>query len=467
MVKISPFKGITYNLDKVNISEVIAPPYDVILPVEQDKLYTVSDYNIVKLILGKEQPDDNESENKYSRAAKYFSDWLNKEILVKSDKPCIYYYIQNYTVSKEKKNELAEKKQSSFSNAPASHSISRKGFIAGNYIETYEEGNVLPHEYTMGGPKQDRLKLMKACNANFSQIFMTYSDPDKEIDKAVKLPEKPIIDVVDDQGIRNIFYAIDDPIIINKIAEIMKDKQVLIADGHHRYETSIAYRDYMREQNPNYGKDDAFNWVMAFYTNLDDENLKVYPTHRIVTRDIDKPGLIENLKKYFDVVEYSFDSFTRESVKEKFVSDIELFSQDNIAFGACFKCEAEVKAQEENKYFIFKLREKQAINKIFDQKGVPEVMRTLDLTLLHKIILSDFMKFSEEDQMKQNGVKYLKKEKEAFEAIETGHAEVVFVMATPSIQLIKEVSSLGYKMPQKSTYFYPKLTSGLVINPLG
>ncbi len=439
MVRISALEGVTYNAGKVNISEVIAPPYDVISPAEQDKLYSICDYNVVRLILGKDQPGDNESENKYSRSAECFSRWLSGGTLVKEDKPCIYYYIQNYTTSK-------------------AEVISRKGFIARNYIETYEEGGVLPHEHTMGGPKQDRLKLMKACKANLSPLFMAYSDPDKEIDKALKLPETPLIDVVDDQGIQNIVYFIDDPEVIAKVTELMKDKQVFIADGHHRYETSIAYRDFRREHDPGYGKDDAFNWVMAFYTNLDDENLRVFPTHRIVTKEVEKALLIENLEKYFDSVRYNFDAATKEQVKEKFVNDIEDFARDTIAFGVYFK--------DENSYYIFKLREKEAVNRVLDEKDVPEVMKKLDLTILHKIVLSDFMGFSQDDQLKQNGVKYLKKEKEAFESIENKQAEVVFIMATPSIRLIKEVSLQGYKMPQKSTYFYPKLTSGLVINPL-
>lgn len=440
MVKVSAFQGIVYNQDKVNIADVIAPPYDVISPSERDGFYEKSTYNIVRLILGKDFEGDYERENKYTRAARDFSDWQAANVLTRSATPCIYYYIQDYT-------------------SPDGEVISRKGFIARNYIETYEEGNVLPHEYTMGGPKQDRLKLMKACNANFSQIFMTYSDPEKAIDKAVVLPEKPFIDVVDNQGIRNRLYAISDADVIAKIVEIMKDKQVLIADGHHRYETSIAYRDYMRENNPNYDPDAPFNWVMAFYTNLDDENLKVYPTHRIITRSIDKAALLANMDTYFDVVKYSFDSATREDVKKKFITDIEELSKTNIAFGACFKGE--------NEYRIFKLREKQAMNEELDKKDVPAVMRKLDLTILHKVVISEFLGFSEEDQMNQNGIIYLKKLQEAFEEIENARAEVVFIMATPHIQLIKEVSAQGYRMPQKSTYFYPKLTSGLVINPLG
>jgi len=440
MVKIAPLKGLVYNPEKVNLSDVIAPPYDVISSKEQDNLYNKSPYNIVRLILGKINPADSETNNRYTRAAKDFADFQEQKALKPSSAPCIYYYIQNYTAAKGAK-------------------ISRKGFIAGNLIEEYEKGNIMPHEYTMGGPKEDRLKLMKTCKANFSQVFFAYSDPDGEIDKAFKLPEKPIIDVVDDQGIQNILYAVENEDVLNKISEIMADKKVLIADGHHRYETSIAYRNFRREENPAWKEEDAFNYVMAYYTNLDDENLKVYPTHRIVKREIDKHKLLEDIKKYFDATEYLFDETTREDVKEKFVADIECeAAMTKITFGACFK--------NENKYLLFKLREKETVDKILAEKEVPEVLRKLDLSILHEIVLSDFLNFSKEDQLKQNGIKYLKKEAEAFEAVENKQAEVVFIMATPSIQLIKEVSSQGYKMPQKSTYFYPKLLSGLVINPL-
>jgi len=439
MVKVAPLKGIIYNLEKVNISDVIAPPYDVISSIEQNELYNRSPYNIVRLILGKINPDDNESNNRYKRAAEDFKSFLDQKALTPSPTPCIYYYVQNYTTSKGEK-------------------ISRKGFIARNQIEEYEKGNIMPHEFTMGGPKEDRLKLMKTCKANFSQVFFAYSDPEGEIDKAVKLPTKPIIDVTDDQGVQNILYAIEDNDVINKMTSIMSDKKVLIADGHHRYETSIAYRNFRREEKPDWKEEDDFNYVMAYYTNLDDENLKVFPTHRIVKREIDKSKLLDDLKKYFNTSEYSFDTATREHVKEKFVADIEETAKTKIAFGACFKGE--------NKYLLFKLREKEAVDKILAEKEVPDVLRKLDLSILHKIVLSDFLCFSEEDQFKQNGVKYLKKETEAFEAVENKQAEVVFIMATPSIQLIKEVSSQGYKMPQKSTYFYPKLLSGLVINPL-
>ncbi len=398
MVKISPLCGITYNPDKINISDVIAPPYDVISEEEQEKLYNLSPYNIVRLIL-------NRDEDRYDSAARFFKQWLDEKVLIKSEKPCIYYYIQNYG------------------------NISRKGFIARNLVEEYDKGNVMPHEYTMGGPKQDRLNLMKACGANFSQIFMTYSDPEKAIDRAIELPDRPIIDVVDENNIQNLVYVIDDEKVINKVVEIMANKRVLIADGHHRYETSIAYRDR--------AKTEGSKWVMAFYTNLDDENLKVYPTHRIVTKEINKPEFMENLEKEFNLTE----------------SSLENIPENEIAFGIYFKEGDKYLATPRNK-------------NILDNKDIPDVLKELDLTVLHEIILGDFLGFSREDQLRQNGVKYIKKEKEAIEAIEKGEASVVFILATPLIRLINKISSRGHRMPQKSTYFYPKLTSGLVINPL-
>ena len=439
MVKISPISGITYNLDKLNINNVIAPPYDVISEKEQEELYAFSPYNIVKLILGKISPFDNESDNRYTRASALFREWLNAGMLVRSNKPCIYYLIQNYTTEK-------------------GDFISRKGFIANNYIEEFSTNQVLPHEYTMGGPKEDRLKLMKECGANFSQIFMVYSDPCQEIDKAFVLPDRPAIDVEDKHGVRNILYIIDDEIIIKKVCSIMQDKTLLIADGHHRYETSIVYRDYMRSLNPDYDKDAEFNYVMCYYTNLDDENLKVYPTHRIITAPVNFDKLINKLTNYFDMAEYSFSECDKDSKRELFIQELENSSKDNIVFGAYFK--------NINQYYLFKLRNTKPVNEILERKGVPDVLKKLDLIVLHKIVITDFLNISDEDQMKQNGVKYIKKEEEAFEAVENNSAELVFIMASPKIKDIKNVSQEGYRMPQKSTYFYPKLLSGLVINPL-
>lgn len=439
MVRISALEGITYNLDLVDINSVVAPPYDVISSQDREDLYALSEYNIVKLILGNILPDDNDKENRYTRAEEYFKDWMSKGVLKKAENPCIYYYIQEYSLEN-------------------GETIKRKGFLAGTYLEQYSKEGIMPHEYTMGGPKEDRLKLMKACKTNFSPIFMLYSDSQKAVDSLFDLSGEPFIDIVDNQGIRNIVYVFDDRELIDKLTELMSDKALLIADGHHRYETALAYKDYMISNSPNQNGDEPYNRVLCYYTNMDDENLKVYPTHRIVTKPVDRAKLLDSLDKLFDKKEYAFDSADKNAVRTGFISDLEKTALDNIAFGLYMK--------DSDRFYLYTLREKERINKVLAEKDVPEVLRKLDLSLLHKIVITDILEISEEDQLKQNGIKYIKKGNEAIEAVDNNTAELVFIMATPGLGLIREVAKAGYRMPQKSTYFYPKLLSGLVINPL-
>ena len=213
-MKIEPINAIVYNTEKINIKDVIAPPYDVIDDKYQDELYKRSNYNIVRLILSK-------AENRYEDSAKQFEEWKSNEILIQTEKPAIFYIIQKYTDNKGK-------------------IIERKGFIARNKVEEFETGKILPHEYTMGGPKQDRFDLITATKAFFSQIFMVYHDERQTIENNI-LPKyiktTPFIDVVDDNGVENIVYIIDDSKDIELICKTMEDNILLIADGHHRYET--------------------------------------------------------------------------------------------------------------------------------------------------------------------------------------------------------------------------------------
>ena len=243
-MEVLPLNAIVYNQEKVDLADVIAPPYDVIDEKYQDDLYLRSEFNIVRLILTKGQ-------NRYSDAKKYFEDWKEKEVLIKTKKPSVFYIIQKY---KNEKGKLIE----------------RKGFIARNKIEDFETKKILPHEYTMGGPKQDRLNLVEETGAFFSQIFMVYDDKTKAIEKMVEkyLSQKPFMDVVDDLGVENIVYLIDDKNDIKVIEDTLKDKTLLIADGHHRYETSMNYSKLHPENE--YAK-----YVMSYFTNAQDENLVI------------------------------------------------------------------------------------------------------------------------------------------------------------------------------------------------
>lgn len=293
MVEVKPLNAIVYNQEKVDMDKVVAPPYDVISDEYRDELYERSEYNCVKLILAKGSTDVEAPDNRYDSAKADFENWLNENVLIKLDKPCILYILQKYTTENGRE-------------------IVRKGFIARNKIEDFSTKQILPHEFTMGGPKADRLNLVKKCKAFFSQIFMVYSDPQKQIENAIDFTQKPFIDVSDDNGVQNIVYKIDDEKTIELIEKVLSDKTLLIADGHHRYETSINYRDYVRAQgidNP------EAEYVMSYFTNLDDDNLIVFPTHRIITKWIEPYVLLEKVKKYYDVTEFEFDGQNKAEVK--------------------------------------------------------------------------------------------------------------------------------------------------------
>jgi len=432
MVEVKPLNAIVYNQEKVEMNDVIAPPYDVILDDYREELYKRSDYNIVKLILAKGSKDLSDANNRYDEAKKNFNNWLNEEVLIKLENPCILYILQRYTTENGK-------------------NIERKGFIARNRIEDFSTKKILPHEFTMGGPKEDRLNLTKKCEANFSQIFMVYSDPQKQIESAIDFTQEPFIDVTDDQGVQNIVYKIEDEKTLSLIEKVMADKTLLIADGHHRYETAMNYRN-LQPQSDNAD----YNYVMSYFTNLDDENLLVFPTHRIITKRIEPYDLLEKVKKYFDIKEFEFDGTNKQEVKAKFLQTIEVENEKQISMGLYMK--------NVNKFYLLTLRED--VSPILAEFEVPDVLKTLDLTVLHKVLITKEFGYTQDEQMAQDGIKYIKQESEAFDLIDSGKAEASFIMAYPKIKDIKEISEAGYRMPQKSTYFYPKLLSGIVINPL-
>ena len=430
-IEVKPLNAIVYNQEKVKMTDVIAPPYDVISDDYRDELEKRSAYNVVKLILANNNTDINDENNRYNEAYKNYQKWLEDGILVKTDKPCILYVIQNYEKNGKK--------------------ITRKGFIARNRIEDFANKNILPHEYTMGGPKEDRLNLTKKCKANFSQVFLVYSDPEKQIENAIDYTQTPFIDVTDDLGVQNIVYKIDDEKTIELIEKVLSDKTCLIADGHHRYETAMNYRNYINSSDNN----DATNYVMSYFTNMEDD-LLIFPTHRILTKWVEPYVLIEKVKKYFDVEDYTFDGTNKNEVKAKFLQAIEDESKKQISMGLYMK--------NVNKFYLLKLREN--VDEILNEYDVPEVLKTLDLIVLHKVIISKELGYTQEEQMAQDGILYIKQESEAFDMIDLGKAEASFIMAYPKIQDIKRISEAGERMPQKSTYFYPKLLSGIVINPL-
>ena len=414
-MEVLPLNAVVYNQEKVNMADVVAPPYDVIDEKYQDELYARSEYNCIRLIL-------NKSEDRYAESAKVFNELKEKEILIHTDKPAIFYIVQKYTNEKGKM-------------------IERKGFIARNKIEDFSSKKVLPHEFTMGGPKEDRFKLVSATGAFYSQIFMVYEDKTQRIESEVAskyLSKAPYMDITDDLGIQNLVYLIDEPQDIEIISEVLADKTLLIADGHHRYETSMRYA----KEHP---ENEYAQYVMSYFTNAADENLIIYPTHRIIEKEIEPKTILEAAKKHYDVIEMAD--------KDAFLDKIEEENKNQITTGLILR--------NDEKYYVLKLKEG-----VKEKIDTPKELQNLDLTVLHEVILKGELGFSQEELMAQNGVKYEKKENVSFNSVKEGCASACFIMAYPKMKDILDISSAGLRMPQKSTYFYPKLLSGIVINPL-
>lgn len=413
MIEIEPINALVYNQKEVKISDVVAPSYDVIDTEYENTLRKRSPYNIVNLVL----PGKNNND-KYIKANRLFKKWQQRAI-VSCDNLSIFYIIQKYT---DEKGRLVE----------------RKGFIARVRIEDFSKKNILPHENTMEEPIRDRFNLVSATNAFFSPIFMIYKDLERKIESSVfekYSSDSPFIDVTDDFGVKNTVYIIDNNDDINQIREILKYKTILIADGHHRYEAAKSYS----ESNPN---NEYAKYVMSYFTNAADENLTIYPTHRIVEKDIPTREILKKVSKYYDIKTVND--------KELFLKKIEEKSKKQNTMGLILR--------EDSNYYILTQKKEKLIN-------TSEILKNLDLEILHETILKNELGFSDCELKSQNGVKYERREDIAFESVKKG-ASACFIMAYPKIDDIISISVNGGRMPQKSTYFYPKLLSGLVINPL-
>ena len=442
MAIIVPFKGLLYDKEKVkDLSKVMAPPYDVISPEFQIELYKRHPENIIKLILGKTSPDDKAGSDRYSRAAADFSKWQKQGVLSRDEKPALYAYFQSYTPK-------------------GGVETTRKGFIGAVKLEELGKGSIHPHEKTLSGPKADRLSLMKACNANLSCIFAIYpegKDAPKEktinrlLDSAVQ--GEPIIDVSGDDGVRNRVWRVDDSASIKKITEAMKGKPLFIADGHHRYETALNYKKFMLDQTKNPTFEEPFNYAMMYFTSMNDDGLEIWPTHRVVhgLKGFDAGKFIEKCKEYFIV-----EDFPRVK-KDEFLKKMAENSREKTRFGVAIRGE--------DAYRLISLKDKSMMDSLFGN-SIAEEHKTLDVSILHFLILNRILGISQESQEKQENLVYVKDMAGALKAVEEGSNQLVFLMNPTKVEDVKRVSEAGLLMPQKSTYFYPKLLSGLVINPL-
>jgi uncharacterized protein (DUF1015 family) len=433
MAEIIPFQALRYDPNQVKLEDVVTQPYDKITPEMQSRYYDLSPHNLVRIILGKVGETDTPGFNAYTRASEYFHDWRSGGILKLDSEPGFYLYSQTFTVPGTR--DLAE----------------RRGLIALGRIHDYVDGVVYRHEQTLSKPRADRLNLLRSTKAHFGQIFMLYSDSDGSIEKllARKTEEDPDISMLDEYEVLHRVWRITDPKLITAVQDKMRDKRLLIADGHHRYETSLAYRDERRKEAGHTNSNAPYEFVMMTLVPMESRGLVILPTHRIVhgLAAFDREHMLEASKRFFDIDRIDLRTESRSAT-----TLLEEAGENGTAFVAVTR---------QGPYLM--RAKKRAIQDALT--NVSELQRELDVVQLHKLLLERILGISEEAIRNQEHVKY---ERDAFEAISWVRqgANVAFLMNGAKIQQVSDIAFAGEVLPQKSTDFYPKLLSGLTIYAL-
>jgi len=426
MADIHPFRALRYDLQRVPASQVVTQPYDKITPAMQDRYYAASPYNLVRIILGRRDPGDTATNNVYTRAAAHARDWRNAGILRQDASPSIYTYSQTFT-------------------APSGTSFERGGFIALGRVEDYAAKVVFRHEQTLSKPKADRLDLLRATRAHYEQLFLLYEDSGK-IDSLLATAQPPTIDVADEYGVAHRVWQISDPGVIASLQSEMRDKKLVIADGHHRYETALNFRNECRAAAGNNSNAQApYEFVMMTFVNMNDPGLLVLPTHRVV----------------HSLESFSADDFQNGSRAFFTVEEIDPALDAARATAVLLergRTGTALLAVTANRAFVLH-SPKPASAQFF--AGLSARQQTLDVVQLHKCLLEGVLKLSEESIRNQQNLSYLREASEALAQVRSGAANLAFLMNPCPVEQVRDVAFAGEVMPQKSTDFYPKLLSGL------
>ena len=412
-----PFQAWRYDPNRVKLDEAVAPPYDVISPEERETLYRKSPFNVVRLILGKET-------NFYETAAGHWQKWSREGILVQDKAPTIYLYEQ------------------SFQHPWDSKPLSRLALVG--ILRLDESGGVLRHEATFDAPKRDRLELLKKTKTNLSPIFGLYQNSQKMRNLFSAFQKKPpLFQAHDGEGVSNRVWAVQELKDQKLIQETLASEKIMIADGHHRYETALEYQKQMRLQSQNTSNDNAFDFVMMALVGEDDPGLLVLPTHRIV-RSLEictEEELLRQLKGYFD--------FFPCSEKEIFPALLRRFAHEKV-FGVIFQTQGS---------YLIQLKNQDEARKVLPE-GKPPLWYEIEANLLTYLVFNVLWKAT--PQRRQDLVVYTRSSDEAIQAVHHRKAQVSFLLRSPEVDTIRKLAYAGEHMPQKTTYFYPKLASGLL-----
>jgi uncharacterized protein (DUF1015 family) len=424
MAEIRSFRGLYYNPARVsNLADVIALPYDVISPDRKKEYLKQNPWNIVRLIL----PD---GEDRYDAASRMLDGWMQEEVLVRDDIPSIYCYQQTFR-------------------GAGGDERTRKGFIALVRLEDFDRRVVLPHESTLSAPKEDRLQLLRATRSNFSPILGLYSDPEGQIDALLDpLTSGPARAKAEEEGgIAGAMWAIQVPEVIDQVAALMKDHWVLIADGHHRYESCLAYRNERMRDNQD--PDAPFHFSLMFFSNIHQPGIAISPYNRGV-HDLpkyDPDALLRRASRFFDTREF-----------EEWDPAIFALGRDGAERTAFLAL-----LQGKKAVYLFRLKHSVKPAELYPPE-TPEVLQKLDVNLFHKLMIEHVLGISDHEVREETFLKYYKDQKEELREYQAGRLQIAFFLNPAKIDQIVSVARAGETMPPKSTYFHPKLMTGWILN---
>ena len=433
MAHIAPFRALRYNPSQVSLSQVVTQPYDKINAEMQEEYYAASPYNLVRIILGKRMPTDQPGDNPYTRASAFLGDWRREGVLAQDAEPSLYFYSQRFTL-------------------PGTQiQGERHGFIGLGHLEDYSAQIVFRHEQTLAKPKADRLDLLRATRAHFGQIFMLYSDPSAEIETALATNRPADMETRDEYDVLHQVWRVSDPQVIELVRGKMRDKKLIIADGHHRYETALNYRNERRAAAGVTGKkDDPYEFVMMTFVNMDSPGLVILPTHRVVhgLASFSEDALRDGARSYFSVeeVDPAIDAHRAQGILRE-------ASQSGTALLAVAA----------NRAFLLD-RPKALGMEIL--AGLSLRQQSLDVVQLHRCLLEGVLGLSEESIRNQQNLSYCREAAEALAQVRKGAANVAFLMNPVRMQQVRDIAFAGEVLPQKSTDFFPKLLSGLCVYAL-
>ena len=443
MAQVHPFRAFRYNPSRAPFDRVLTQPYDKISPAMQEKYYATDPHNLITVEKGRVWPSDSSQNNVYTRAASALQDWIRNQIVVQDQAPAFYAYTQEYAVPGTEERRT------------------RRGFIGAGKLEDYSAGVVFRHEQTLSGPKADRLELLRQTRTHTGQLFMLYSDAERRVDAVLAEAERssaPATELRDEYDVVHRLWVIAEPERVAAIQQAMADKKLVIADGHHRYETAINYRNERRSQALHADPDASYEFAMMTFVNTQSEGLTILPTHRVAANllDFSWASVRRHLEPWFTAEPFSFHNEAEQNeARGKFLHRL-TEKRPLRSIGVYPATQGKKRT-----YYVLTLRPGADLSQLLP--NVSPLQRELDVVLLHEGILEPALGITPQAVTSEKNLTYEREASAALQAVDSGAAQIAFLLNACDVEQVMHIATAGEVLPQKSTDFYPKLLSGITM----